>query len=71
MMATNQESQAQHANTAVVLIDSFNDLLHHEGKVYSSVKEPLEVTGTNDNLKTRVSAARERKIAIFYALHRT
>ncbi|KAK1731310.1 Isochorismatase-like protein [Colletotrichum acutatum] len=57
--------------TAIVLVDPYNEFLHHEGKIYPSVKESLEATGTNDNLRTLVAAARKQKIPIFYALHQT
>ncbi|KAK7441908.1 hypothetical protein CaCOL14_009823 [Colletotrichum acutatum] len=57
--------------TAIVLVDPYNEFLHHEGKIYPSVKESLEATGTNDNLRTLVAAARKQKVPIFYALHQT
>ncbi|KAJ0316015.1 hypothetical protein COL5a_011754 [Colletotrichum fioriniae] len=57
--------------TAIVLVDPYNEFLHHEGKIYPSVKESLEATSTNDNLRTLVAAARRQKIPIFYALHKT
>ncbi|KAI3544193.1 hypothetical protein CABS01_00317 [Colletotrichum abscissum] len=58
-------------STAIVLVDPYNEFLHHEGKIYPSVKESLEATGTNDNLRTLVAAARKQKMPIFYALHKT
>ncbi|KXH53840.1 NUDIX domain-containing protein [Colletotrichum salicis] len=44
-------------NTAIVLVDPYNDFLHYEGKIYPSGKESLEATGTNANLRTLVAAA--------------
>jgi nicotinamidase-related amidase len=56
-------------NTAVVLVDPYNDFLHPNGKLNKGVAESLAATGTIEHLKEIVAAARQHKIPIFYALH--
>ncbi|CAH0054554.1 unnamed protein product [Clonostachys solani] len=63
-MTTESSSQ-----TGIVLIDPYNDFLHHDGKLNPAVRESLTTTDTNKHLKTLVDAARELRIPIFYAMH--
>jgi nicotinamidase-related amidase len=56
-------------NTAVVLIDPYNDFLHPSGKVHSMVSESLKHTDTITHLQEMVKAARAHKIPIYYGLH--
>ena len=56
-------------NTAVVLIDPYNDFLHPDGKLYGLIKESLETTDSVTHMKEAVTAAREKHIPIFYGLH--
>uniref|UniRef100_A0A8H7N2S9 Isochorismatase-like domain-containing protein n=1 Tax=Bionectria ochroleuca TaxID=29856 RepID=A0A8H7N2S9_BIOOC len=63
-MATQSSSQ-----TGIVLIDPYNDFLHHDGKLNPAVRESLTTTDTNKHLKTLVDAARDLHIPIFYAMH--
>lgn len=57
------------ANTAVVLIDPYNDFLHPEGKVTPQLSESLQESGTINHLKELVTTARKHKIPIYYGLH--
>ena len=56
-------------DTAVLLIDPYNDFLHPKGKLNARVAESLAHTGTIEHLKEIVAAARKHKIPIFYGLH--
>ncbi len=57
------------ANTAVLLIDPYNDFLHEKGKAYPSLAESLKDTNTIAHLKELVKTARAAEIPIFYCLH--
>jgi nicotinamidase-related amidase len=56
-------------NTAIVLIDLYNDFLHEKGKMYFATKEDLARKGTIEHLKVLVKFARSKKIPIYYGLH--
>lgn len=56
-------------DTAVLLIDPYNDYIHPNGKVYDLCKNSLEATDTITHMKVLVKAARANKIPIFYCLH--
>lgn len=56
-------------NTAIVLIDPYNDFLHPDGKMYFATKEDLARKNTIAHLKHLVAFARSRKIPIYYGLH--
>lgn len=56
-------------NTAIILIDPYNDFLHSDGKVNSLVAESLKETDTITHIKEAVSAARAHKLPIYYGLH--
>jgi nicotinamidase-related amidase len=56
-------------DTAVLLIDPYNDYIHPNGKVYDLCKDSLEATGTITHMKSLVETARANKIPIFYCLH--
>jgi nicotinamidase-related amidase len=58
-----------HENTAILLIDPYNDYIHPSGKMYHLCKESLETTSTIQHMKTLVQAARAHHIPIFYCLH--
>lgn len=55
--------------TALILVDPFNDFLSEAGKLWSFTKETVEGVGLIKNLKSLLSAARERNIQIIYAPH--
>jgi nicotinamidase-related amidase len=56
-------------DTAVLLIDPYNDYIHPNGKVYNLCKESLEATETIAHIKALIKAARANQIPIFYCLH--
>jgi nicotinamidase-related amidase len=57
------------SNTAVVIIDPYNDFLHPDGKLNGLLAESLRETDTIKHLKKLVTAARAHKIPIYYGLH--
>ncbi|KAH8593474.1 Isochorismatase-like protein [Bisporella sp. PMI_857] len=57
------------ANTAVILIDPYNDFLHPEGKLYSRLEESIKDSDTITHIKALVDTARANNIPIFYGLH--
>ncbi|MBL0742684.1 isochorismatase family cysteine hydrolase [Chryseolinea lacunae] len=58
-----------HENTALVLVDPFNDFLSEGGKLYSYTRETVEGVGLVKNLKRLLTAARQQKIQVVYAPH--
>jgi nicotinamidase-related amidase len=56
-------------DTAILLIDPYNDFLHKDGKVNARIAESLEVTDTISHVHRLIKAARSHKIPIFYCLH--
>jgi nicotinamidase-related amidase len=56
-------------NTAILLIDPYNDFLHKDGKLNFRLAESLEATDTITHIHQLIKAARSRKIPIFYCLH--
>jgi nicotinamidase-related amidase len=56
------------ANTAVLLIDPYNDYIHPDGKVYDLCETSLKDTNTIAHMKALVQAARANNIPIFYCL---
>jgi nicotinamidase-related amidase len=60
---------ASHPNTAILLIDPYNDFLHPDGKMYPAMAESLEATGTVKHIFDLLTAARAHKIPVFYGLH--
>jgi len=56
-------------NTAVVLIDPYNDFLHPSGKLNGLVATSLKAKDTITHLKDLVSTARANKLPIYYGLH--
>lgn len=56
-------------NTAVIIIDPYNDFLHPEGKLNGLLAASLKETDTITHLKEMVAAARANKIPIYYGLH--
>ncbi|MEW5675648.1 isochorismatase family cysteine hydrolase [Flavobacterium enshiense] len=57
-------------NTALILVDPFNDFLSEGGKLYPVTKETVEGSGMVQNIKSLLQAARAKKIQIVYAPHR-
>jgi nicotinamidase-related amidase len=56
-------------NTAVVIIDPYNDFLHPKGKLNGMLADSIKETDTITHLKALVAAARANKIPIYYGLH--
>ena len=56
-------------DTAVLLIDPYNDYIHPNGKVYDLCKDSLEATDTVTHMKALIKAARANNIPIFYCMH--
>ncbi|KAI8634973.1 Isochorismatase-like protein [Xylariaceae sp. FL1651] len=57
------------SNTAVLLIDPYNDFLHEEGKLYGRLAESIKDSDTITHLFEVVNAARSAGIPIFYCMH--
>ncbi|KAM0752496.1 Isochorismatase hydrolase [Meredithblackwellia eburnea MCA 4105] len=58
------------SQTAIVLIDVYNDFIHPEGKLYPLLKQSIQATKTTDHMKDLVDTARKHKIPIYYTLHK-
>lgn len=65
----NQKYIIMPGNTAVVIIDPYNDFLHPKGKLNGLVADSLKETDTIKHLQELVAAARAHKIPIYYGLH--
>jgi nicotinamidase-related amidase len=59
------------SNTAILLIDPLNDMLHEDGKMYPLLAESIKDTKTISHILDLMKAARAHKIPIFYGLHQT
>lgn len=57
------------SNTAIIIIDPYNDFLHPKGKLNGMLAESIKATDTITHLKELVTAARAHKIPIYYGLH--
>lgn len=57
-------------NTALVIIDPYNDFLSEGGKLYPFCKETVETIGVVSKLASIMSAARSKGILVVYAPHR-
>jgi nicotinamidase-related amidase len=56
-------------NTAIVLIDPYNDFVHPKGKLNGMLADSMAETQTLTHLQELVKAARAANIPIFYGLH--
>ncbi|CAG8956846.1 hypothetical protein HYFRA_00012301 [Hymenoscyphus fraxineus] len=56
-------------NTAIVLIDPYNDFLHPSGKLNHMLATSLAATNSITHLQTLVTYAHTHQIPIFYGLH--
>ena len=57
------------SNTAVIIIDPYNDFLHPSGKLNSLLADSLKEKHSIAHLQELVTAARKHKIPIYYGLH--
>jgi nicotinamidase-related amidase len=56
-------------NTAIVLVDPYNDFLHQDGTLNRMVRDSLDKTNTIPNLDKLLDVARDKNIPMFYCLH--
>lgn len=56
-------------NTAILLIDPYNDFLHPSGKANAGIRDSLEKTNTISNIHKLLKIARSKRIPVFYCLH--
>lgn len=56
-------------DTAIVLIDPYNDFLHPNGKLTALLADSLAKSNTIANIKTLLTYARSQKIPVYYGLH--
>ena len=56
-------------NTAILIVDLFNDFLSEGGKLWSSTKETVKGLNLIENLKNILSAARSSHIKVVYVPH--
>ncbi|KAJ6557919.1 Isochorismatase-like protein [Mycena capillaripes] len=56
-------------DTAIVLIDPYNDFLHPDGKLTPRLADSLAKTNTIAHIKTLLTYARSQKIPVYYGLH--
>jgi len=59
----------QPSRTGILLVDPYNDFLHHEGKAYSRLKEIAEAVHLLENMSKVVGEARQLGIKVFYVPH--
>ncbi|RFU31607.1 hypothetical protein B7463_g4736, partial [Scytalidium lignicola] len=57
------------SNTAIILIDPYNDFLHPEGKMYPALSASLAETNTISHINDLLIAVRSHKIPVYYGLH--
>ncbi|KZP03275.1 Isochorismatase hydrolase [Athelia psychrophila] len=55
-------------NTAIIMLDPYNDFLHADGKMHPSLLESLTETDTIANLQELIMAARMAQVPIFYSM---
>lgn len=56
-------------NTALLVIDPYNDFISEGGKVWDRLKEVAEANGCVPNMLRILNASREACLRVFYALH--
>ena len=59
---------AELSDTAVLLVDPYNDFLHQDGKLTPALK-PFAELNTLEHIQQLVAIARDQKLPIFYGLH--
>ena len=55
--------------TALILIDVYNDFLHPKGKATGALAESLANSKTIEHIQQALRAARSAKIPVYYSLH--
>jgi nicotinamidase-related amidase len=56
-------------NTAIILIDPYNDFVHPLGMMHSTITADLSASNVVQNIKMLLTYARSQKIPVFYSLH--
>ena len=59
-----------HVNTALLVIDPYNDFISEGGLVWNRLKAVADANGCVTHMASVVSAARHARLRVFYALHR-
>lgn len=57
------------SNTAIVLIDPYNDFLHPDGKLYGLLADSLKEKNTIEHIRELLAFARSSRIPVYYGLH--
>ena len=57
-------------NTAILVIDPYNDFISEGGKIWDRLKDIAEANQCVPNMLQVLNAARNAKLRVFYALHR-
>jgi ureidoacrylate peracid hydrolase len=57
-------------NTALLVIDPYNDFISEGGKLWNRVKAVAEANHCVDHMLQVLTATRKAKLRVFYALHR-
>jgi nicotinamidase-related amidase len=57
------------ANTAIILIDPYNDFVHPSGMMHSTIAADMAASNVVNNIKALLTYARSHRIPIFYSLH--
>ncbi|KAF9701282.1 hypothetical protein EKO04_000833 [Ascochyta lentis] len=70
-MSSSIDASSKFQNTAVFLVDVYNEFLHPSGKIYKFVSESLATTNAIFHLDELVKTARKVQVPIYYALHQT
>ena len=55
--------------TALLVIDPYNDFISEGGQVWGRIRAVAEANGCVPHMLQALSAAREAKLRVFYALH--
>ena len=55
--------------TALILIDVYNDFLHPKGKATGALAESLANSKTIEHIQQALRTARSAKIPVYYSLH--
>ena len=56
--------------TALIVIDPYNDFISEGGKIWDRIKAVAEANGCVPHMLQVLSATRQAKLRVFYALHR-
>jgi nicotinamidase-related amidase len=57
------------SNTALLVVDPYNDFISEGGKIWPRIKAVAEANGCVPNMLKVLNAARAAKLRVFYAMH--